>query len=437
MPGFQAKTKAKKGEGLSQTLEGELAAYEKVGLFTRAITPRSAYRYRGVLLQYQKALQGKPPTLEASRCFLGRLREDGFKPATLHLYRAALQGFHAWRGERLVFPVKIPHHLPQYYSADLINRILALAQGKPRDQLILRLMSDAGLRRGEVIGLQAHNVDLTGNMIRIRGKGDRDRVVPLTKELAELLKQFCRDKTPDEPIIGVKDKAVYMVVKKYASLAGAPGVRPHDLRHAFATRLVEGNANIRAVQELLGHTDLQTTAVYLGVVPKHLEEAIKLLEASRGEKPEIPSREVRGDVGEAEQEKSEFREAVAEMTIEPDKGKYFNISLPANVVWIDSIVVRPSDAGATFRFMVFDREQQSEYPSEEDAVLEQSSTGRRITYHPPRPEAYHDRDESNRLHCGIAVIGRHHRFNLDEQQLQTYLECPVSFIVAVRYRLPQ
>lgn len=77
-------------------------------------------------------------------------------------------------------------------------------------------------------------------------------------------------------------------MKKYARLAGEPDFHPYDLRHAFATRLVEGGANIRAVQELLGHADLTTTAVYLGLAPKHLEEAIRRPEKTteRG-KPEI------------------------------------------------------------------------------------------------------------------------------------------------------
>jgi len=94
MPEFKPRTRAKSDEILSDALKGELARYNEGGLFTRAITKKSAYRYRGVLLQYQKALQGKPPSLEDSRCFLARLRQDGFKPSTLRIYRAALKGFH-------------------------------------------------------------------------------------------------------------------------------------------------------------------------------------------------------------------------------------------------------------------------------------------------------------------------------------------------------
>lgn len=253
-----------------------------MGLFAKSVTLRSAYRYRGILLQYQKALQGKPPSPEASRRFLARLRENGFKPSTRRLYRAVLQGFHAWRGENLDFPIRVPRHLPSYHSAEKVKRILNFAMGNPRDHVVPRLMSDAGLRRGEVIGLSVSDIDLTGRMLRTRGKGDEDRVVPLTRELHELLRQVCHGKNAHDSVVGVKDKGVYGIVKKYAALAGEPDFCPHDLRHAFATRLVEGGANIRAVQELLGHADLKTTAVYLGVVPKHLEGAIRILDGAIG-----------------------------------------------------------------------------------------------------------------------------------------------------------
>ena len=139
---------------LNNALKNELALYVQAGLFTKAITNKSAYRYRGVFLQYQKALQGKPPSLEASRRFPARLRQDGFKPSTLRIYRAALKGFHDWRGENLVFPIKVPHHLPSYHDAEKIKRILSLATGNTRDHVTLRLMSDAGLRHSEVIGLR-------------------------------------------------------------------------------------------------------------------------------------------------------------------------------------------------------------------------------------------------------------------------------------------
>ncbi len=112
MPEMKPKTKAVKGEQLSGSLEGELLTYENVGLFQRAVNANTAYRYRGALLRYQKALNGARPAVEASKIFLAHLREQGYSPSTLRVHRAALQGFHVWRGENLTFPAKVPQHLP-------------------------------------------------------------------------------------------------------------------------------------------------------------------------------------------------------------------------------------------------------------------------------------------------------------------------------------
>jgi hypothetical protein len=181
----------------------------------------------------------------------------------------------------------VPHHLPPYHSNEKVNRILSFAVNNLRDHVVLRLQSDAGLRRSEVENLTVRRVDLKESMLHVLGKGDKDRVIPLTQELYELLELACRDKKPDDSVVGLKSKGIYGVVKKYARLAGEPVFHPHDLRHAFATRLIEGRANIRAVQELLGHSDLSTTSAYLGLAPKHLEEAIRGLENTTGGKTQV------------------------------------------------------------------------------------------------------------------------------------------------------
>ena len=153
--------------------------------------------------------------------------------------------------------------------------MLKLALENPRDHLILRLMSDAGLRREEVVGLKVKNV--SEKALRFRGKGNKDRMAPMTEELAIAMKPFCSDKGPDDRVVGVGEGVIYRVVKKYGMLAGKPEMKPHDLRHAFATRLLERGVNIRVVQELLGHSNVNTTQGYTAVVGRHLEEAIKAL----------------------------------------------------------------------------------------------------------------------------------------------------------------
>lgn len=220
------------------------------------------------------------PTLEASAQFLAHLRKEGFSPSSLRLYRAALQGFHAWRGEQLTFMVRVPHHLPEYIEPTIIARILELSRDNPKDHLILRLMTDAGLRREEVVRLRVKHVGTKA--LRFRGKEDRDRTVPLTRELAAALEPFCTGKSPDELVLGVGEGVVYRTVKKYGKLVGKPELKPHDLRHSFGTRLLEQGVDLRTIQELLGHASVATTQIYTQVAGTRLEEAINRLSQTEG-----------------------------------------------------------------------------------------------------------------------------------------------------------
>lgn len=289
---MKPKRKAPKGEQLSGGLEGELATYEKVGLFQRSVNKKTAYRYRGCLLQYQRALNGTTPTLEASARFLANLRQQDFSPNTLKVYRATLQGFHAWRGERLVFQVRIPHHAPEYIEPTIVAKILELAREHPKDQLMLRLMTDAGLRREEVIKLRVRHVG--EKALRFRGKEDRDRTVPLTPELAAALKPFCEGKEDNDLVLGVKQGAIYRMVKRYGKVMGKPELKPHDLRHSFATRLLERKVDLRTIQELLGHASVATTQIYTQVTGTHLEKAISLLNVVEQPKPAEPADQSKG-----------------------------------------------------------------------------------------------------------------------------------------------
>jgi integrase/recombinase XerD len=280
MPERKPRTKAPKGEQLGGSLQGDLALYETVGLFQHAVNEETAYRYRGCLLHYQESLQGDPPSLEHSRRFLAHLRKQKYSASTLRVFRAALKGFHSWKGENFDFEVKVPKHKPKYIEASIANKMLELAKDHPRDHLILLLMSQAGLRRDEVVNLQVGNVG--EKALRLRGKEDKDRTIPMTRTLQASIKPFCEGKKPTDKVLGFKEKAIYQAVKKYAKLAGRPDIKPHDLRHAFATRLLENKVDIRVIQELLGHADLGTTQIYTAVAGIHLEDAVYTLDPPTG-----------------------------------------------------------------------------------------------------------------------------------------------------------
>ena len=107
---MKPRTKAPKNEQLGGTLTGYLAAYVNEGLLQRPLSPKTVYRYKGVLLAYEKALQGAIPTVQSSVQFLLRMRQDKFSESAIGVHRAALIGFHQWRGEKLVFQIKKSHH---------------------------------------------------------------------------------------------------------------------------------------------------------------------------------------------------------------------------------------------------------------------------------------------------------------------------------------
>jgi site-specific recombinase XerD len=286
---MKPRTKAPKGEQLTDKLTGELAIYEQVGLPQHALGQRTVYRYRGVLLLYQQALNGREPSVALSKQFLGHLRKQGYSEGAIYVSRAALQGFHQWRGESLVFSVRRTHKQPKYVEPKIVEKLLALSKDSPRDHLVIRLMADAGLRRGEVVNLKASHVG--EKALRFAGKRGRERTVPLTAELKSALQPFCEGKPPTEYVVGLKDKAIYMLIKKYGKMAGDPNLKPHDLRHSFCERLQEAGVPLRLIQELAGHESVETTQGYVGVTGEHLEQAIHKMEmASAGpsqtERPE-------------------------------------------------------------------------------------------------------------------------------------------------------
>jgi integrase/recombinase XerD len=269
------RTKAPKDQQLKGELRGDLGAYEKIGLFQRDISKNTAYRYRGALLRYQEFLGDNPPTLDATYQFLSSLRQHEFDPSTLRVYAVALSNYHQWRGEELNFKVKVPKRVPKQVPEEPVVKMLELSKDKPHDELILRLMADAGMRRDETVNVTAGAVE--NNCLKFIGKGDKERRVPMTRRLAELVAVFAAGKSPAARLVGVGEKGIYGLVKRYAAAAGFPELTPHDLRRYFGARIQEITGDIRITQELLGHADVNTTQIYTAVKPKRLEEAIARL----------------------------------------------------------------------------------------------------------------------------------------------------------------
>lgn len=196
---------------------------------------------------------------------------------------------------------KTPSRLPDYLHVDEVEAIIGAAAraldaaekagtgqqvlGAARDVAMLALAYGCGLRAGELVGLRRADVDLNLALLRVRGKGGKERLVPFGDVAKGSIKKY----------LGLLDAAgkgdgVYLFpsprgrgrpvsrqllwknVKKCAGLAGVPGVKPHLFRHTFATHLVQAGADIRTVQELLGHANITTTQIYAHLDTKSLKE---------------------------------------------------------------------------------------------------------------------------------------------------------------------
>jgi integrase/recombinase XerD len=250
-------------------------------------------KYRSATTQrlgvFQAFLESQSPSPYLAKKFLACLRDKGYKPATIKAYYVAIKPFLEYLGIPFKVKLRQPRRLPAYHSVTQVNSLLQVvtsrrgrwAKLKHRDELIILMLALTGLRKSELLNLRP--CDIAGGFIHVRsGKGDKDRVIPLATDLVNPLAAYIKSNniTPPERLFSIKARALYSIVKRYAMAAGIPDLSPHTLRHFFATTLVEKGAQLRAVQELLGHTSIATTAIYLDVVPAHLKSTISLLDRS-------------------------------------------------------------------------------------------------------------------------------------------------------------
>jgi integrase/recombinase XerD len=186
--------------------------------------------------------------------------------------------------ELLVGP-KLVRKIPGALTAGEVERLLAAPAGGDahalRDRAILELFYASGLRVSELAGLTLQQLDLDHGFVRVFGKGSKERVVPVGSKAREALlayvssgrRHFVRARTgselfPSERGTAISRKMLWVLIKRYAKLAGiAKPVKPHLLRHSFATHLLGGGADLRAIQEMLGHASIATTQIYTAVTP--------------------------------------------------------------------------------------------------------------------------------------------------------------------------
>lgn len=258
------------------------------------------------LVEYLNDTRGRQPepgelTTVELRAYVAALHEAGYAKTTIARRLASLRSFfrfgqrEGWTKANPAKPLRNPRkarNLPHFLSTGDIGRLLATPPTDDpaglRDRAILEVLYSAGLRVSELAGLNAADLDFAGGTLRVRGKGRKERIAPVGSYAQRALKDWLgvrrlssREKSgPESPVFVNKfgrrltTRSVGRMLEKHLRSAGLDRrTTPHTLRHSFATHLLDRGADIRSVQELLGHKSLVTTQIYTHVSTTGLRAA--------------------------------------------------------------------------------------------------------------------------------------------------------------------
>jgi integrase/recombinase XerD len=283
------------GRGRGQTPDVPDPAVEGfLALLAARRAPRTVDAYRRDLADLAGYLEGSPAVAgtEEIEGWLADLRARGQAPSSIARRAAAARSFYrhlvalGQRGDNPAADVDLPRRrqkLPRSLSMAEVERLIDAANGTTprslRDRALIELLYGGGLRVSEAVGLERGGVDLEDRTVRCVGKGDKERVVPLGSEAVEALRRYLSRGRPyldrrhrPELFLNAQGGALtragaFLIVRRLAAKAGLDPERihPHLLRHSFATHMLEGGADLRSVQEMLGHADLGTTEIYTHV----------------------------------------------------------------------------------------------------------------------------------------------------------------------------
>jgi integrase/recombinase XerD len=277
--------------------------------FERGLSRNTLEAYRSDLFQFGEFLDRRELNVMTvqhgdlaaflSELAAGRGERPGVAPATLQRKAACLRSFYRHlRRESLIehdptAELRGPRksqRLPRVLSRDEVAKLLSEPKGTEpgalRDRALLEVMYACGLRASEAIGLQASDVDLDGGMLRARGKGSKERVVPIGRQAVAALRAYEQRGRPT--LVGhrvetqlfvnhrggpLTRQGLYKIVQGHARGAGLEQkMSPHTLRHSFATHLLAGGCDLRSLQEMLGHADLATTQIYTHLSAERLKD---------------------------------------------------------------------------------------------------------------------------------------------------------------------
>ncbi|MBT5549982.1 MAG: tyrosine recombinase XerC [Nitrospina sp.] len=277
-------------------------------------------QFQGFLIQSGHAIESGTLQIEkidrlAVRSFMGYLYEKKLSGTSMRRKLSTLSSFFRFlcregtlenNVAKTVPAPRVQNKLPSYFSVDEMFRLLQLPEGEGflpvRDRAMLELFYSCGLRISELVGLTLEDINLDSRMVKVLGKGGKERLLPLGRHCVEALKIYLSvrmdkilkvDPGTDKLFLnhrgaGITVRGMRKVVEKYIKQGNFPGgVSPHSIRHSFATHLLEGGADLRSIQELLGHSSLSTTQKYTHLTLDRLSETYDKAHPRAKEKPVV------------------------------------------------------------------------------------------------------------------------------------------------------
>ena len=277
----------------------------------KGLSANSLQAYQSDLLQFTSFLRGafsgqhsgsvQAVDLEVLRSYLDHLREVGLSNRSIARQVTALRGFFGYLMEEaelgvdpteLLSAPTVGSSLPKYLDGDSVDRLLdaPLSQSPTglRDRAMLHLLYGAGLRVTELILLRVADIDNSAATVRVIGKGNKQRVIPVGRQALAAIDEYSRVERPAllkgrvSSSLFVTARGCAMTRQGFWKLLRGHGrkagifrsLSPHVLRHTFATHLVEGGADLRSVQAMLGHSDIGTTEIYTHVMRSRLKQVV-------------------------------------------------------------------------------------------------------------------------------------------------------------------
>jgi len=264
----------------------------------RDVSPHTLRAYGEDLEEFLRFVDKHPKDIDNLdiRSFLASLYKKGLKKSSIARKLATIRSFLKYLNRegyikknpaRLVSSPKVPKTLPRFLTVDETFSLMEAPQGESfravRDKAILELLYSSGLRVSELTSLDISDLDIKESLLRVKGKGRKERIVPIGSKALEAIKNYL----PERVSLKRRSQALFLncrggrltprsirrILLKYSEMINLKGyLSPHTLRHTFATHLLHGGADLRSIQELLGHSSLSTTQKYTHVDITHLAE---------------------------------------------------------------------------------------------------------------------------------------------------------------------